>query len=80
MKKPLPDLAEICNILDQDDSQRQFNSPVPAAYHLSSSQRFPSLLSTPQTTVNPDSMPGALNAFQKKDNRPICSHCGFFRA
>lgn len=76
MKKPLPDLAEICNILDQDDSQRQFNSPIPAAFHLSSSQTPTSLVSSPPSSAVPDSSPGALNAFQRKDNRPMCSHCG----
>ncbi|CAN7139209.1 unnamed protein product [Brassica rapa subsp. narinosa] len=76
MKKPLPDLAEICNILDQDDSQRQFNSPIPAAYNLSSNPPLPPLLPTPQNSASPDPTPGALYAFQKKDNRPMCSHCG----
>ena len=44
MRKFLPDLAEICNILDQDDSQRQFNSVIaPAAFQVSHG--------TPQPTV-----------------------------
>lgn len=77
MKKPLPDLAVICNILDQDDSQRMFNSPViPAAYHISS----PSASTETQTASSPEAQSaasqGSLNAFQKKNNRPTCSHCG----
>ena len=70
MRKPLPDLAEICNILDQDDSQRQFNSVVSPNTFLVS-QDPPSALAVDNNTPQQ----GTLNAFQRKTG-PICSHCG----
>ena len=80
MKKPLPDLAEICNILDQDDSQRQFSSVItPTAFHVSHdfSQSFvlTSSANTPAPSDQSNPSSGVLNAFHKKSTA-ICSHCG----
>ena len=80
MKKPLPDLAEICNILDQDDSQRQFNSVIaPTAFHVSHDTTQSSALTSSASTAPPsdlnNSQAGVLNAFHKKSSA-ICSHCG----
>ncbi|CAN7057379.1 unnamed protein product [Brassica oleracea var. botrytis] len=84
MRKPLPDLAEICNILDQDDSQRQFNSIIaPAAFQVSHGTSQPTVLpmssnSAPSASLGGDSnasQQGAVNAFQRKPG-PFCAHCG----
>lgn len=74
MKKPLPDLAEVYNILDQDDSQRQFSHNVPSAvFQVSQEVVQPGVLPS-SSTMN---QLGTLNAVQKKDSKPICSHCGY---
>ncbi|EOA26314.1 hypothetical protein CARUB_v10025083mg, partial [Capsella rubella] len=76
MKKPLPDIAEVYNILDQDDSQRQFGvSVVPAAFQVGNVVPHPGVMNS---TVSPTSA-GLINpAYQShRKDKPICSHCGF---
>lgn len=79
MKKPLPDLAEICNILDQDDSQRQFNSVIaPNAFQVSHGAPQSTLTAPPNSNTSGDSsVPNqtSVNAFQRKPGA-VCSHCG----
>lgn len=67
MKKNVPTLSEIYNLLDQDHSQRII-LPVQnaTAFHV----------------AIPDTTPASVNAAQttypsQKQNRPICSHCGY---
>ncbi|CAA7015851.1 unnamed protein product [Microthlaspi erraticum] len=66
MKKHIPELSEVYNLLDQDHSQRSF-SPVQNATAF-------------QMTV-PDPAPSSVNAasapYRSNPNRPICSHCGY---
>lgn len=74
MKKPLPNLAEIYNMLDQDDSQRQFNHTIsPSAFQISQAVTPPSVFTENQNM----NQPGVLNAVQRRDAKPICSHCGY---
>ena len=78
MKNLLPDLDEICNILDQDDSQRQFNSVIaPTAFHVSHDSSQSSALSSSANTAPPgdqnNSQSRVLKAFHKKSSA-ICSH------
>ncbi|KAG7597976.1 Retrotransposon Copia-like N-terminal [Arabidopsis suecica] len=69
MKKNVPTLAEVYNLLDQDYSQRSINPVQPAsAFHVAA----PELSSTSSNVV---SINAAYNG--QKSNRPICSHCGY---
>lgn len=68
MKKNVPDLAEVYNLLDQDYSQHNINPVTNAsAYNVA--------------TSNSDVFQAAVNAThsatQQHSNRPLCSHCGF---
>ncbi|KAG7588381.1 Integrase catalytic core [Arabidopsis suecica] len=63
MKKHVPSLAEIYNLLDQDHSQRSF-TPTPSnavAFHVSA----------------PESVQASVNATYVKPQKVICSHCGY---
>lgn len=84
MSKPLPDLDEICNILDQDDIQRQFNSVItPAAFQVSHGVSQSTTLSSPSNSATSGALAGdsnastqsVVNAFQRKPGA-VCSHCG----
>ncbi|CAA7043502.1 unnamed protein product [Microthlaspi erraticum] len=67
MKKHVPMLSEIYNLLDQDHSQRSILTvPNASACHIAA----------------PDSVPISLNATQaahypQKQNKPLCSYCGY---
>lgn len=67
MKKALPSLVEVYNILDQDDSQRGFSniSPTPAAFQVSENNNFSS---------QPDSTVCYVQNGPNK-GRPICNFC-----
>ena len=75
MKKPLPDISEVYNILDQDDSQRKFGvSVVLAAFQVGNVGHHPGVVATVASNTA-----GSVNAAyqsQRKD-KPICSNCGF---
>uniref|UniRef100_A0A1J3EFZ9 Retrovirus-related Pol polyprotein from transposon TNT 1-94 n=1 Tax=Noccaea caerulescens TaxID=107243 RepID=A0A1J3EFZ9_NOCCA len=63
MKKNVSDLAEVYNLLDQDHSQRSIN-PVPNA--------------TAFQMTMPNQIPASVNAaYNPRQTRPMCSHCGF---
>ncbi|XP_056841747.1 uncharacterized protein LOC130494925 [Raphanus sativus] len=65
MKKNVPDLAEVYNLLDQDHSQRSFN-PIPNA------SAFQVTTETTAASVNAtQTLPS------NRSNRPLCSHCGY---
>lgn len=66
MKKNVPTLAEVYNLLDQDHSQRSIN-PVQNAsvFHIA----------TPEILPASASINAAYNS--QKTNRPVCSHCGY---
>lgn len=63
MKKHVPNLGEVYNLLDQDYSQRSINPIQNAtAFHL-----------TAQDPVQP-----SINAaYNNQKSRPVCSHCGY---
>ncbi|XP_056846471.1 uncharacterized protein LOC130497579 [Raphanus sativus] len=66
MKKTLPELSEIYNLLDQDHNQRNIMHVHNAsAFHVSA----PAPVS-PQINV-------AQSGFQPKQTRPVCAHCGY---
>ena len=63
MKKHVPDLSEVYNLLDQDFNQRNI-APLhnASAFHVASTETFPA----------------SVNAtYNQKPSRPICSHCGY---
>lgn len=64
MKKNVPDLAEVYNLLDQDFSQRSI-TPVHNAsmFNMATSETIPASVNAAYNTL--------------KLNRPICSHCGY---
>jgi hypothetical protein len=67
MKKTIPDLAEIYNLLDQDHSQRNIvtNPTNASAFNVS-------ILSNDQIAVN------ATRSFQPNSKPKVqCSHCGY---
>ena len=69
MKKNVPTLAEVYNLLDQDYSQRNINPVQTAsAFQVAASPT----LSAPSNVV---SINAAYNG--QKSTRPICSHCGY---
>lgn len=62
MKKNVPTLSEVYNLLDQDHSQRTIQSSPPAAAF---------------NVAVPDSSQALINATAlAKHGRPVCSHCG----
>ena len=62
MKKNIPELSEIYNLLDQDYSQRAFNSVQNAtAFHLAA----------------PDQTSMVNATYHHKQAKPICTHCGY---
>lgn len=68
MKKVLPTLAEVYNILDQDDSQKGFSNVInpPAAFQVQVSENVNANIGQPEicyVTSGPNK------------GRPICSHC-----
>lgn len=65
MKKALPSLVEIYNILDQDDSQREFSAPIPTQATFQMSET--SSLMTDQSISYVQTGPNK--------GRPICSFC-----
>ncbi|KAG7560507.1 Retrotransposon gag domain [Arabidopsis thaliana x Arabidopsis arenosa] len=72
MKKVLPTLSEVYNLLDQDDSQRCARVPIPtdigsAAFQVSSS---PDLVKSSQATTHQGG-----GGYPRKD-RPYCTFCG----
>ncbi|XP_010501746.1 PREDICTED: uncharacterized protein LOC104779049 [Camelina sativa] len=61
MKKPLPDIAEVYNILDQDDRQRQFGvSVAPAAFQVGNVVPHPGVMNV---IVAPTSA-GSINQYR----------------
>ncbi|XP_056864263.1 uncharacterized protein LOC108807849 [Raphanus sativus] len=64
MKKTLPSLTEVYNILDQDDSQKSFAVATPAAFQVSE---------TPASQPPPSSVCYVQTGAHK--GKPICSFC-----
>ena len=64
MKKNVPDLAEVYNLLDQDHSQRNINL-------ISNAFTFHIAAETPSASINV-----AQSTQSHRSNRPMCSHCG----
>lgn len=62
MKKTVPDLSEVYNLLDQEFIQRSIN-PVSnaSAFHVDGSK----------------SVQASINATYTRPSRPVCSHCGY---
>lgn len=64
MKKNLPDLSEIYNLLDQDHSQRSFASVQNAtAFQVAA----PVVDQSSMANVN----------YHQRPNKPVCTHCGY---
>lgn len=65
MKKTLPSLTEVYNILDQDDSQKSFSTAIsPAAFQVSETSALP---------LQPSNMCYVQSGAHK--GKPICSFC-----
>ncbi|XP_013594803.1 PREDICTED: uncharacterized protein LOC106302955 [Brassica oleracea var. oleracea] len=63
MKKHVPDLSEVYNLLDQDFNQRSI-SPLQNASAFQ--------------VASHDTIPASINAtYNSKPLRPVCSHCGY---
>ena len=76
MKKPLPDIFEVYNILDQDDSQKKFGvSVVPAAFQVGNVGHHPGVVNATVASNTAGSVNAAYQS-QRKD-KPICSNYGF---
>lgn len=67
MKKHVPDLAEVYNLLDQDYSQRSI-IPIPNA----SAYNVAAVNDTSQALIN-----ALHSASHQRHTRPMCSHCGY---
>ena len=65
MKKNVPDLAEVYNLLDQDHSQRNINP-------ISNASAFHVATEIPANLIN-----AAQSTPSHRSNRPLCSHCGY---
>lgn len=66
MKKNVPDLSEIYNILDQDFSQRNLSSLQNASvFQVVSNVQTPALINAAQSNYN------------QRQQKPICTHCGY---
>lgn len=65
MKKNVPDLAEVYNLLDQDHSQRNINP-------ISNASTFHVAAETPSASIN-----AAQSTQSHRSNRPMYSHCGY---
>lgn len=64
MKKNIPELSEIYNLLDQDFNQRNI-SPLQNATAFQVSAPAPPMINAAQSVV------------PVKHNRPVCAHCGY---
>lgn len=65
MKKNVPDLSEVYNLLDQDHSQRNINP-------ISNASTFHVAAETPSASIN-----AAQSTQSHRSNRPMYSHCGY---
>lgn len=69
MKKNVPELSEIYNLLDQDFNQRNLTPVLTAtAFHVNAPD---------QSTADMPLVNAAQSSAPPKQNRPICSHCGY---
>lgn len=67
MKKNVPDLSEIYNLLDQDFNQKNLSSLQNAsAFQVSSTSQVPAVVYATQS-----------NYHHQKQQKPICTHCGY---
>lgn len=65
MKKNVPDLAEVYNLLDQDHSKKSINP-------ISNVSAFQVTTEIPPASIN-----AAQSSQSHRQSRPLCSHCGY---